>query len=1010
MKKILSLLTLMLITTCLFAQNITLTGKVKDKNGEILIGAVVLEKGTTNGTITDVDGNYMIIIPADAVVECSMLGFRTESIKIGEGMTKLDFILQDDTKDLEEVVVIGYGTAKKSDLTSSISSVSAEDVTSFNSGNAMNALQSKVNGVQITSTGQPGATPRVIIRGVTTVNGSNPLYVVDGMPVGDNINFLNPEDIESMEVLKDASASAIYGTRASNGVVLITTKKGKKGQVQFQFSSSLGLSVIGDPGMAKASEYEKVYKTRYTNDNQVSPYKGINNITDAEGTDWWNETVEKYAITQNYNIGFQGGTDNMIYSGSFGYYRSNSHYNYGYWEKFTGRLNVEYNFFSDHLKIGTEFSPKLERWDDTPDLMRAAMTMDPTTSIFRSDYQEISNEYSWYSRSNNNSEWNPVASLKRMSAHSDEYGLLMSPYINIEIIKGLSVRSQFGDNARFRITNNFEPSFFINAKESREVNLATRNSKMWNDWNWTNTLNYQNIFAERHSLNLMAGYTMEKFAYYWLTGSRDNIPSNNESLRYVTAGTGKENADGSDEFSTLVSYLGRVMYNFDSRYYLTASVRFDGSSKFMEGNKYATFPAVSAAWRISGEEFMKSQKIFTNLKLRLGWGKVGNQSISNDAYLSKVGSTYYVVNGEVVTGSLISSTANPQIRWEKVEDYNIGLDMGFLKDRLNVIMELYKKKTHDMLLEESHILLAGLPNWDGRIWTNIGSMEANGWELSVKWNDQVKKDFSYEVGVNLSGVKNIAKDLGISAPLERHDFGGSFIIRNESDAEISRFFGYKCIGIFQNWEDVTSYANEHGELLQPKAMPGDLIFEDINNDGVIDVNDRTFIGNAFPKLYMGINLGLNYKNWDFAMNFYGTFGNDIFNKTRGYYSGVSGQNVWAGTYDKAWSHEGQDTDIPRLSYNDANKNYSTVSDWFIENGSYLRCKQIQLGYTFQFDYEKTKINNLRLSVSAQNPFTITKYSGFDPETAATGSVTESGIDNVAYPNTKIFLFGVNLNF
>lgn len=995
------------MTTCLFAQKITLKGTVADKNGEILIGAVVLEKGTTNGTITDVDGNYTITVSEGAVMECSMLGFETTQIQLAPDQRVLNFVLQEDTKDIEEVVVIGYGTAKKSDLTSSISSVSSDDITSFNSGNAMNALQSKVNGVQITSTGAPGATPRVIIRGVTTVNGSNPLYVVDGMPVGDNINFLNPDDIESMEVLKDASASAIYGTRASNGVVIITTKKGKEGKTQFQFSSSLGLSVIGNPDMAKASEYEKVFKKRYTNDNQVPSYNGVENITDDQGTDWWDETVNKYAMTQNYNLSFQGGTENLVYSGSFGYYRSHSHYNYGWWDKFTGRINTEYSF-SDNVKLGVELSPKLERWDDTPNLMGAAMAMDPTTPIFRSDWQEIDNEYSWYERSHNNQEHNPVANLKRQNGHSDEYGLLMNPYLNIEFIKGLTFRTQFGDNARFRLSNGFSPNFYIDNLEKTETNSVSREIKIWNDWNWTNTLNYQTILAEKHSLNAMVGYTMEKFSDYNMQGSRDAVPSNNENLRYVSAGTENQKASGTDHFSTLVSYLGRVMYNFDSRYYLTASIRFDGSSKFPEGNKFAIFPAVSGAWRITGEEFMKNQHIFTNLKLRLGWGKVGNQSIDNSAYLSTIGTTYYVINGQLVTGSYVSSTANPSIQWETVEDYNIGIDMGFLKDRLTATVDLYKKKTSDMLLKESNPNILGYPEWNGEIWTNVGSMEATGWELSLKWKDQLKKDFGYEVGLNLSGVKNVAKDLGISSPILTEGFNGDYIIKNESDAEISRFYGYETDGIFQNWEEVISYANEYGDLYQPKAQPGDLKFVDRNKDGVIDENDKTYLGNAFPKMYIGLNLGANYKQWDFSMNFYGTLGNKIFNKTKGYYSGVSGQNVWAGTLEDAWHYEGQDTDIPRLSYNDANGNFTTVSDWFVEKGSYFRCKQVQIGYTIP--QGRLRIGTLRLSVSAQNLFTITKYSGFDPETAATGSVTSSGVDGIAYPNTRIFLFGVNLNF
>lgn len=995
----------MLISVSLFAQKITLSGTVKNKSGETLIGAVILEKGTSNGTITDVDGQYKLDVSNPAIIQCSMLGYNTEEISI-DGIYHLDIILGEDTKALDEVVVIGYGTAKKSDLTSSISSVSSDDISSYNSGNAMNALQTKVNGVQITNSGTPGSSPRVIIRGVTTVNGSDPLYVVDGMPVGTNINFLNPEDVESMEVLKDASASAIYGTRASNGVILITTKKGKAGKTRFQFTSNIGIGILGAPDMAGAAEYEQVFKMRYTNDGQVSPYNGKNNIKDSDGTDWWAETVNKTAVTQNYNLSFQGGSDKVIFSGSLGYYRADANYDYGYWEKLTGRINTEFTF-NKHVKLGVDLAPKVERWDDTPNLMGAAMNMDPTTPVYRDEKDFSDNVFSNFARSNNNQTHNPVASLSRMTAHSDEYGLIMNPYLNIEIVKGLTFRTQFGDNARFRLSNNYAPDFFIDNLEQAQVSNVNRKMTTWNDWNWTNTLNYTTQL-DKHSINLMAGYTMEKFGEYWIEGSRDAVPSNNPNLQYLNAGTENQKASGTDRFNTLVSYLGRAMYNYDGRYYLTASIRFDGSSKFPEGNKYATFPAISAAWKINNESFMQNQTIFNTLKLRMGWGRVGNQNIDNSAYLSTIGTTYYVVNGAMVTGSAVTSTANPNIQWETVDDMNLGLEMGFLNDRLRVDAELYKKKTKDMLLKEAHMLYLGYPEWAGEIWTNVGSMEASGWELSINWQDNITSNLKYNVGVNLSGVKNKAKDLGLSSPINTEGFNGDYIIRNETDAEICRFFGYKSLGIFQNWEEVASYTNEHGDLLQPYAQPGDLKFCDLNHDGKLDADDKTYIGNAFPKLYMGINLGLNYKQWDFGMNFYGTFGNDIFNTTMGKYSGVAGENVFAGTFDKAWWYEGQKTDIPRLSYNDKNGNYTTVSDWFVESGSYLRCKQVQVGYTIPA--EKLGGRSLRLSVSAQNLFTLTSYSGMDPETAMTGGVTSCGVDWVAYPNPRTIIFGVNFNF
>lgn len=1007
MKKLITILLFAFVTLNVAAQNqITVSGQIIDAMGNSpMAGVSVLIKGTTNGTITDLDGNYTIKADTAAVLSFSMMGFETQEIVVGK-QSKIDISMNEDTKNIDEVVVVGYGTQKKSEITGSIASVSSDDIAGFNSGNAMNSLQSKVNGVQISNTGTPGSTPRVIIRGVSTVNGSNPLYVVDGMPVGDNINFLNPDDIETMEVLKDASSAAIYGTRASNGVIIITTKKGKNSKTKFQFSSTIGVSSLSAPDMAGASEYEKVFKARYTNDGQVAPYNGIENITDQQGTDWWDETVNQYSYTQNYNLSFQGGNDKIIYSGSFGYYRADSHYDYGYWEKFTGRFNTEYKF-NKYVKLGVELAPKIERWDDTPNLMGAAMSMDPTTSIYVGGDDWSSDMYNNFSRSNNNQNWNPVASLYRMTAHSNEYGLMTNAYVDITPIQHLTVRSQFGDNARFRISDSFTPKFYIDNLEKSDYATASRSSYTWNDWSWVNTATYSNSFG-KHNYSAMVGYTMEKYNYYWLSGSSDEVPSNQEDLRYVSAGTKNDQASGSDSFSSLVSYLGRLTYNYDQRYYLSATMRADGSSKFTDDNRFAYFPSVSAAWRVTGEQFMKSQNIFSNLKLRAGWGKVGNQNIDNSAYLSTLSTVYYTVNGSLVTGTAVGSTSNPNVQWETVEDYNIGIDMGFLQDRLTVTAEIYKKKTSDMLLKQANLNLLGYPEWNGEIWTNVGSMEANGWELSVNYKNSHKSGFGYEVGLNLSGVKNEAVDLGSSNPINAWGFNNDYIIRNENGGEISRFYGYECLGIFQNWEEVLNYTDEHGNLLQPKAQPGDLIFADLNNDGSIDADDKTYIGSAFPDLYLGLNIALTYNEWDLSMNFYGTFGNDIFNKTKEYYKGGGGQNVYAGTYDQAWSYEGQDTDIPRLSYDDANGNYTTVSSWYVEDGDYLRCKQIQLGYTFP----KSMISRvgLRLSVSAQNLFTITDYSGMDPETAATGSVTSTGVDNVAYPNPKTFLFGLNLTF
>ena len=993
------------------AQSVKVTGTVVDSNNEPVIGAYIKVKGSSKGAVTDLDGHYTIDADKNATLVISYVGMANQEEKIGN-RSQINFVLKDDANDLNEVVVIGYGQVKKGDLTSSISAIKGDKLEKLSTGNVMNALQGQVNGVQISGAGDPGASPRVIIRGVTTVNGSDPLYVVDGMPVGTNINFLNQNDIESMQVLKDASASAIYGTRASNGVILITTKKGKKGDAKFNVTATVGLQTLKKQNMADSQEYKKVFDARYTNDGNVSPFKGSADTY----TDWWKECINDVAVQQNYDLSFSGGNDKMIYSGSIGYYKQDSQYKVGQWQKLSARFSTEYNF-NKIVKAGVDFTPRYEQWDDTPNLkdgspnlMSAIMAMDPTTPVMRPESEWTSNPYSNYERSHNNQEYNPVATVARLDSGGSEYGLLATPYVSLTPIKGLTIKSAFGLNARFRRTDSFNVNFFIDNLEQNQNNNATRKMENWVDWNWTNTVNYMTTINKKHNINLMGGYTMERFQDYWAKSYSENIPNNDESLRYPSSGTKNPAATGTDRFTSLVSYLGRVMYNYAEKYYLTASIRVDGSSKFSKDNKWATFPSVSGAYRLTGEEFMKNQKVFDDIKIRAGWGKVGNQNIDNSAYLSSIGTTTYVFGGTPnrIIGSTVSGIGNTNLKWETVEDWNVGLDLALLQSRLKITADYFEKTSHDMLMKKDNLLILGYPMWNGQMWENVGKMKASGWELGINWNDQIQ-DFTYGVGLNLSQVKNKAVKLN-GDYIWTGGFSGDYIVRNAEGESLSQFWGYKTAGIFQNETEVKSYTNEHGESLQPNAKPGDLRFVDLNNDGVIDSNDKTHIGNPFPDLMVGLNLNAAYKGFDLVANFYGTFGNDIFNKNIGRYAGTDGQNVYAGTYDKTWRTDNTGAEYPRLSVNDSNMNYKRVSDFFVEDGSYFRCKLLQIGYTLPKQWFNNKLN-LRLSFSAQNLFTITNYSGADPEAASMGkSVTEAGIDYTGYPNPRTFLFGLNMSF
>lgn len=1010
MKQLLLLWSFALISICAYAQNITVKGIVTSgADNEPLIGATIQVKGSTNGTITGLDGDYQLAnVPSDAVLVFSSVGFASQEINVN-GKTIINVVLKESTELLDEVVVIGYGAVKKSDLTSSIATVKGEEITETVTGNAMDALQGKINGVQVASGGGPGTTPKVLIRGVTTVNGSDPLYVVDGMPISGNINFLNSNDIQSMEVLKDASAAAIYGTRASNGVILITTKKGIAGKTRINFTTSAGFQTIAKPNIAGAAEYKEVFNTRYANDNATSIWNDTGATTNPGGTDWWDQVINKTALVQNYSLSISGGTDKLVYNLSFGYYRNNSQYDYGYWDKLNARLNTEYTF-NKYVKMGFDIAPRVESWDDTPNLFSAAMSMDPTTPVYKPEDQWVDNEYNNYQRSYNNQEWNPVGSLSRQSGHSREMGAILNTYLQINPIKKLTLRTQFGANAHFRRSDSFTPEFYIDALEQSTLSNVSREMQEWLDWNWTNTATYIDTFADKHNLNVMAGFTAERFAWYQTKASRDDVPNNMDQMQEVNAGTQNQKGDGTTSYNTLVSFLGRVMYNYDSRYYITASLRADGSSRFPSGNKYALFPSVSASWRVISEEFMEDQELFSDLKLRGGWGRVGNQGIDNDATLTLLGQADYVFGSSPirVPGTMVSGVGNNQLKWETVEDWNVGVDMSFLESRLGVTFEYFQKKSKDMLYQKQNIFAVGYPDWNSTVWMNIGSMKATGWELGLNWRDQVG-DFSYNIGLNASSVKNKAIKFTGDGPILTGGFNSDQIIRNEDGGEISRFYGYVADGLFQNWEEVYAHTNEHGDLVQSNAQPGDIRFKDLNHDGVLDENDKTWIGNPYPDLMLGLNLGFTYKNIDFTANFYGTFGNDIYNKTKGLYSGTSGQNVWAGTLEKAWHGEGTSNDIPRLSYNDLNQNYLRVSSFYVEDGSYMRCKLLQIGYTLPKKWLDG--NEIRLSFSAQNPFTITGYSGMDPERPALdGSVIETGIDGIAYPNPRTFLFGIDFKF
>lgn len=997
-----------LISICAYSQTITQDGTVMDAaTEEPLIGVSVALKGSTTGTVTDLDGKFTISVPLNSTLVISYIGYTMQEVTATG--KPLNISLAEKNRELDEVVVIGYGTAKKSDLTSSISSIKGGDLTTMTVGNVNESLQGKVSGVQVVGGGAPGTSPKVFIRGISTVSlDSDPLYVVDGIPVGTNINYLNPSDIDRMEVLKDASASAIYGSRASNGVIMITTKRGVIGKTKFNLDLSYGYQMMTKPyKMADAEEYAAIFNAAkdavgMPHDwNSPETYRG-------KTTDWWGAGVSKYSPQTSLNFSMQGGDKKNRYSLSVGYYNQESFYKKGGWDKFSARFTNDYTL-SDIVSLGYSLNPFYESWGQ-PENWGDFVKIDPITPIYKpeSELTGNENEYSIYARSPSYI-WNPVGSVARWDRSYERYDLASTAYLQINPWKKLSFRSQVGFEVDARIYKEFHPDFVIDAAhEYSAINQVVREHPNYINWNLQNTLTYIDTFNDKHNLTLMVGNTLEEYTEEKFKGVIGGVPNNQDIFRELDAGTLNREVYGNQVKTSLASFLGRVMYNYDSRYYLTATYRTDGSSKFMKKNKWAAFPSASFSWRISGEDFMAGTKdIVDDLKLRVGWGRVGNQSLPEGVYVSQILNSNGVIGGNVVNGTYLSTIKNENIKWETVEDINFGLDFTLLKSRLSGSIELYRKDTKDMLFKKQYPYYSGYPG-GATIWTNIGTMRSQGIDLNLSYNDQVG-DFRYGATFTLTTFDVKMKKMVGDVPVYGYSERTKMIVGDEPGF----YYGYKTDGIFQNTTELNAHTNDKGQKLQPNAVAGDFRFADTNGDGVLDANDRVKLGSPWADYTMGLNLTAEYKNFDLLVNLYASIGNDLVNDTKNdLYNGANRSNKVAGLLNKAWHGEGTSNSIPRLSWVDNNENYSRFSSFYVEDGSFLRMKNLQLGYTIP----KVKyFDKVRVYVAAQNLLTITGYDGIDPEVSGAREGDESavirfGMGGWNYPVQRTFLIGANISF
>ena len=1015
MKKIYALVLLLLIgSATLMAQNIK--GKVVDENGLGLPGVNILISGTIQGVVTNVDGAYSIKANLGDTLLFSFIGYKSQKLAVSAPAMPLVKMVPD-VETMDEVVIIGYGSVRKKDLSSSISTVKSGEITKTSQGNFTKALQGKVAGVQVFNAGGgPGSAPKIVIRGAISLNGTaDPMYVVDGIPIGRNANQINQNDIESISILKDASAAAIYGTEASNGVVLITTKKGQMGTTNFELTANFGLQHLKNPGMADAREFMLVHNARAINAGNQAPYSQADIDNPPVDINWWDEVVNKVAPKYDITLGFNGGSKKFRYSGSVGYTGQKSQMDVGKWERYSGRFNTEYHF-TDNIKFGQNLYPRVESWKNTPNLWYAIQTS-PNTPVLRTNHEQYDRYSKWSTPVNfnqNNQPLNPYKDQELAKVNNSNLEVLVrsNSFLNIRFLKDFVFNTQLGLEFQSNMYDKYNPKYSgENGGDQNQINNVSRETRNYYGFTWNNTLSYIKTVDKVHNFNLMAGFVAQKGKYKQLYGYGEKIPSDDPTLRFIDAATANFSANGVDWIdNALVSVLGRVMYNYDERYFINATVRRDASFKFAENNRAAVFPAVSLAWSAHNEEFAAGINWLSQFKVRAGWGQVGNQDpLSGGTINYTLGKAPYVFGAgrQTFVGYYNNQFGNPDLKWETVEDLSAGIDLGVWKNKVTFTADVFSKRNKDMLMTKAYPYFSGYPNSDVKIWSNIGSLKSNGFELAIGYND-TQGDFTWNVNANLTHIETIADKLAEGETIYAGSWGGPYTTITMEGEKVGQYYGYKTDGLFQNQTEINAHSDEHGNLIQPSARPGDVRFKDLNKDGKIGDGDAIPLGSSGQPLFTtGLNLNAAYKNFDFSMSTYASVGADAINMGKYYWDcGAEGSNVYKGTFDRAWKKEG-DNDLPILIDGDPNGSIYNVSDFYLEDADYFKIRYVQLGYTFP----KVKgIEYFRVYMNIDNPLTLTNYSGFEPEIHS-HNIMEQNLDHGdSYPNPTIFSLGLNIKF
>ncbi len=994
--KLNTLLFLFLLTGTIMAQNRIINGSVMDaSNKEPVIGATIQIKNSKTGTITDVEGKFEISADPGNTLVFSYIGYSSKEVVVGDQKT---IVVELNTEDilLEQVVIVGYGSQRKVDVTGATVSVKGEELAKQPVMTATQALQGKVAGVQIISSGRPGSSPNVRVRGTgTAIAGTSALFVVDGV-LTDDISNINTSEIVTMDVLKDASSTAIYGARGANGVVIITTKKGVSGATRFNYNNFVGMrSASNLIRMANAEEYA----------NYASSASGTLVPTGNTDTDWYSEILRN-AWTHNHNLSISGGSEKTTHFLGFGYLDDEGIVLNNKFKRLNVRANSDYKV-NDKVNLGINASFTNSDNKDVNlgaaynNAYRAAPTIPGkidgrygNTSV----YQNVGNAILDLSNNDNK------LVQKRIQA---------SGYLEVKPVPGLSLRSSFGTdigniserryNYKF---NNDEITFIAPGGNQRNPNssLFVRNENSFR-WVWDNIATYSKDFG-KHFLTVMAGTTAEAYTMAWASATRLDVPANKD-LWYITTGNANTSTnDGSGDKWARNSYLGRVNYNFEDKYIFTGTLRADGSSRIAPDNRWGVFPSVGLGWVITKEPFMQGNSLFESLKFRTSWGKVGNDRVPSDAFTVTVTPNLaYPFGGGVATpGSAITQIKDPNLKWETTEEIDLGLDFSMLNGKLYGEIGFYDKKSKDLLINVKVPAVIG--DADGVVLTNAASIRNTGFEFAANYRDKISEKISYKIGANVTLNKNNVIGLNGGQPILDGGIGAGQIYTTKTDngQPVGSFYVLQVLGVFQNAQEIDSYVSSGGKVIQPSASPGDFKYQDSNDDGRIDDKDRVFVGSYQPKAYFGINGEFTYKAFDLSFDIYGNVGNYVYNGKKALRLSAF-DNVEASLAYDRWTPGSGIQNEPS-----ANSGYLPASTYYVESGSFIRLNNVTLSYNLPSGLlEKININNAKCFITAQNIFTLKKFTGFTPE-LSDDTPTRAGIETNAYPTTRTIAGGINVSF